>query len=222
MFFVIFVLAAVAFDSLLDTPQWAKLVYLTSLPKTLGLFMLPFFYLAIYLSFMKLSQLFVGAYSKIPIRRLAAAYVYTLVPIAVAYQMAHYYTYLLIQGQAILAFISDPFGWGWDLFGTAGYKVNADLVGAAFVWYSQVALIVVGHVIAVYLGHVVALRLLQDHRLAMRSQYPILVLMILYTTFSLWILSQPIATENPVANPPQPNPTEDIRQPPMAPPPDIR
>jgi hypothetical protein len=240
VFFVIFVLAAVAFDSLLDTPQWAELVYLTSIPKTLGLLMLPFFYLAIYLSFVKLSQLFVGAYSKsakprqlvgegytplrdyIPVRRLAAAYIYTLVPIAVAYQIAHYYTYLLIQGQAIIAFVSDPFGWGWDLFGTAGYKVNADLVGAAFVWYSQVALIVVGHVIAVYLAHIVALRLLQDQRLAMRSQYPILALMILYTIFSLWILSQPIATENPVENPPQPNPTEDIRQPPMAPPPDIR
>src|SRR5215216_2352219 len=230
----------VAFDSLLDTPHWAELVYLTSIPKTLGLFMLPFFYLAIYLSFVKLSQLFVGAYSKsakprqlvgegytllrdyIPVRRLAAAYIYTLVPIAVAYQIAHYYTYLLIQGQAIIAFVSDPFGWGWDLFGTASYKVNADLVGAAFVWYSQVALIVVGHVIAVYLAHIVALSLLQDQRLAMRSQYPILALMILYTIFSLWILSQPIATENPVENPPQPNPTEDIRQPPMAPPPDIR
>src|ERR671933_2376604 len=180
--FVVFVLAGVAFDTLLATPQWAELYYLTSIPKTLGLIALPLFYLAVYSGFVKLSQLFGGGY--IPFRKLATTYVYSLVPIAVAYQIAHYYTYLLIQGQAIIAFVSDPFGWGWDLFGTASYKVNADLVGAAFVWYSQVALIVVGHVIAVYLAHIVTLRLLQDQRLAMRSQYPILALMILYTTFS--------------------------------------
>lgn len=59
-------------------------------------------------------------------------------------------------------------------------------------WYSQVALIVAGHVIAVYLAHAVALRLHGDSKLARRSQYPILVLMILYTVSSLWIISQPI------------------------------
>ncbi|MDQ3912621.1 MAG: hypothetical protein M3305_12810 [Actinomycetota bacterium] len=239
VFFVIFVLAAVAFDSLLETPQWARLEYLTSIPKTLGLVVLPLFYLTIYLGFMKLSQLFASAHlagaslgfakpsqlfgrryarfrGYVPVRRLAAAYVYTLVPIAIAYQLAHYYTYLLVQGQAIIALISDPFGWGWDLFGTADYKINAGLIGAGFVWYSQVALIVAGHVVAVYLAHIVALRLLGDSRLAMRSQYPILALMILYTVFSLWILSQPIATqntENTTKSPPQSNPTKDIRPP---------
>jgi hypothetical protein len=116
------------------------------------------------------------------------------VSIAIAYQVAHYYTYLLIQGQAIIALLSDPFGWGWNLFGTAGYKINAALVGADFVWYSQVALIVAGHVIAVYLAHVTALRLMRNQRLAVRSQYPMLALMILYTVFSLWILSQPIVS----------------------------
>jgi hypothetical protein len=241
VFFIIFVLAAVAFDSLLETPQWAEFEYLTSIPKTLGLVVLPLFYLTIYLGFVKLGQLFAGAYlgfakpsqlfgrgyapfrDYIPVRRLAAAYIYTLVPIAIAYQAAHYYTYLLIQGQAIIALVSDPFGWVWDLFGTADYKINAGLFGAVFVWYSQVALIVAGHVVAVYLAHIVALRLLGDPRLAMRSQYPILALMILYTVFSLWILSQPITTQNTqttTENAPQSNPNEDIRPPPMVPPPD--
>jgi hypothetical protein len=114
------------------------------------------------------------------------------VPIAIAYQVAHYYTYLLIQGQAIIYHLSDPFGWGWDLFGTAGYEIRVGVVSAAFVWYSQVALIVTGHVLAVYLAHVVSLRFFGSPKLALRSQLPLLVLMILYTIFSLWILSQPI------------------------------
>src|SRR5919202_261399 len=158
--FVVFVLAGVAFDTLLATPQWAELYYLTSIPKTLGLIALPLFYLAVYSGFVKLSQLFGGGY--IPFRKLTTTYVYSLVPIAVAYQVAHYYTYLLIQGQAIIALLSDPFGWGWNLFGTAGYKIDASLIGANFVWYSQVALIVTGHVIAVYLAHVAALRLMRN------------------------------------------------------------
>jgi hypothetical protein len=188
LFFVIFVLAGVAFDTLLATPQWAELEYLTSIPQTLGLIVLPLFYLAVYLGFVKLSQRFGGDY--IPLRKLATAYVYSLVSIAIAYQVAHYYTYLLIQGQAIIALLSDPFGWGWNLFGTAGYKIDANLIGADTVWYSQVALIVVGHVVAVYLAHVAALRLMRNPSIAMRSQYPMLGLMILYTVFSLWLLSQ--------------------------------
>ena len=117
---------------------------------------------------------------------------YTLVPIAIAYQVSHYYTYLLIQGQAIIYHLSDPFGWGWDLFGTAGYEIRVGVVSAAFVWYSQVVLIVAGHVLAVYLAHMVSLRFFGSPKLALRSQLPMLVLMILYTIFSLWIISQPI------------------------------
>ena len=113
-------------------------------------------------------------------------------PIAVADQVAHCYTLLLVQGQAFVARLSDPFGWGWNLFGTVGFQPRYDLVGAGFVWYSQVALIVVGHVIAVYLAHLISLRLLGDPRRALLSQIPMLVLMVLYTVCSLWILAQPI------------------------------
>jgi hypothetical protein len=152
--------------------------------------------------------------------RPAATYVYSLVPIAVAYQVAHYYTLLLIQGQAIVRNVSDPFGWGWDLFGTGGYTIQPGIVGAAFVWYSQVALIVAGHVIAVYLAHLVALRLYKDPGRALRSQIPMLALMILYTVFSLWIISQPItvdegasAVEEDTSS--QPAPPENLREPPI-------
>jgi hypothetical protein len=190
--FVILMLAGVAYDGLLATPLWLEVVRLTSMTQTMGLFLLPLVFLAVYLGFVKLSQVAGGG--RVPLRRLAPAYVYTLVPIAIAYQVSHYYTYLLIQGQAIIYHLSDPFGWGWDLFGTAGYEIRVGVVSAAFVWYSQVVLIVTGHVLAVYLGHVVSLRFFGSPQLALRSQLPLLALMILYTIFSLWILSQPIVS----------------------------
>lgn len=70
--------------------------------------------------------------------------------------------------------------------------MNNAVVGAAFARYSQVALIVTGHVIAVYLAHAIALRSVWDPKRALRSQYPMLALMVLYTVLSLWIISQPI------------------------------
>jgi len=190
-------LAGVAYDGLLATPLWLEVVRLTPVTQTAGLFLMPLIFLAVYSSFVKLSQVAGGG--GVSLRRLAPAYVYSLVPIAIAYQVAHYYTYLLIQGQAIIYHLSDPFGWGWDLFDTAGYEIRVGVISAAFVWYSQVVLIVAGHVLAVYLAHVISLRFFGSPELALKSQLPMLVLMILYTIFSLWIISQPIVEKQRAA-----------------------
>ena len=188
--FVIVVLAGVTFDGLLQTPLWLEIVRLTPVTQTLGVMLLPLLFFCIYLGFVELSRILGGGEGGF--RRFAAAYAFSLVPIAIAYQMAHYYTYLLIQGQMIISLVSDPLGWGWNLFGTAAFEPRYGIVGAGFVWYSQVALIVAGHVIAVYLAHSISLRLLRDPVRAFRSQLPMLVLMVLYTITSLWILAQPI------------------------------
>lgn len=209
--FVIFMLASVTYDGLSATPLWGQVGALAApiargsgnlsnlVLGTLGLVSVSLLFLTVYLTFVWISRTVGGG--KAGLMRLAGAYAYSLVPIALAYQVAHYYTLLLFNGQIAIVQISDPFGWGWNLFGTAGYQMNNAVLGAAFVWYSQVLLIVAGHVIAVYLAHAVALRLLGDSRRAQRSQYPILVLMILYTVSSLWIISQPIVEEDTAAVP---------------------
>ncbi|TCJ19823.1 hypothetical protein E0L93_02385 [Rubrobacter taiwanensis] len=186
MTFVLFMLAIVTYDSLRETPLWTA----SGIPPTAGLLALPLVFLGLYLGFVRLSRRV--SRSRVPPGRLATAYVYSLVPIAVAYQVAHYLSYLLVQGQAAIALISDPFGWGWNLFGTAGYRVHA-VLDASLVWYLQVALILAGHILAVYLAHAVALRTFKDPLPAARSQYPMMALMVFYTVFSLWILSQPVA-----------------------------
>ena len=187
--FVILVLAGVTFDGLLETSLWLEILRLTPLTQTLGVILLPLLFLGIYLGFVELSRILGGG---VGFGRLAGAYAFSLVPIAIAYQMAHYYTYLLIQGQMMISLVSDPLGWGWNLLGTADFEPRYGIVGAGFVWYSQVALIVAGHVIAVYLAHSISLRLLRDPVRAFRGQLPMLVLMVLYTMTSLWILAQPI------------------------------
>lgn len=120
------------------------------------------------------------------------AMVWSLVPIAVAYHLAHYASLLLTTGQFIVPLASDPFGWGWDLFGTRGRSVDLGIVSPAVYWYAAVALIVIGHVLAVVVAHVEASRRFASHRAALLSQLPMLALMVAYTSLSLWIMAQPI------------------------------
>jgi hypothetical protein len=122
--------------------------------------------------------------------RLAGAFIHSIVPIALAYVAAHYLTLLLIQGQAIGFLASDPLGDGADLFGTANSQIDYGVIGATATWYWQVAFVVVGHVIALTLAHDRALAIYDNARLAVRSQYWMLAIMVGFTSLALWLLSQ--------------------------------
>jgi hypothetical protein len=124
----------------------------------------------------------------------AGLFVLSLIPIAIAYHLAHYFSLLAIAGQFIIPLVSDPFGYGWDLFGTTLYRIDIGVVDARFIWYLAVVAIVTGHIIAVWLAHLTAFAVYADAAAARRSQYPMLALMIGYTMLSLWILAEPIVT----------------------------
>ncbi len=123
-------------------------------------------------------------------RSLVPEFVLPLVPIAAAYMVAHYFSYFLIQGQFIITLASDPFGRGWNLFGTAGFAPNLAIVAPDTVWYAQVVALVVGHVAGLAIAHDRAVTLFESRRAALRSQYPLLALMVLYTVGGLWVLSR--------------------------------
>jgi hypothetical protein len=123
-------------------------------------------------------------------RRIAGAFIHSLVPIAFAYVAAHYLTLLLYQGQAIAFLASDPLGNGSDYFGTAGRAVDYGVIGATATWYWQVGFVVVGHVAGLTLAHDRALVLYDQPRLAVRSQYWMLGIMVGFTSLALWLLSQ--------------------------------
>jgi hypothetical protein len=124
------------------------------------------------------------------LERLRRAFVHSLVPIAAVYAMAHYLSYLLLQGQAIAYLSSDPLGRGWNLLGTAGAAIDYGVLPQDATWYLQVAVVVLGHVAALVLAHDRALTLYKDGRLAVRSQYWMLGVMVGYTSLALWLLSQ--------------------------------
>jgi hypothetical protein len=123
-------------------------------------------------------------------RSLVPDFVLSLVPIAFAYLVAHYFTSFVITGQFMIALISDPFGREWDLFGTVDYAPNLAIVSPETVWYVQVVSLTVGHAAGLAIAHDRAVALFQNRGDALRSQYPMLALMVLYTVGGLWLLSQ--------------------------------
>jgi len=206
MVLVIVLLATVTFDGLLETPLWAHILdrTLTGEIRWVGSGALVLFstgFLFIYLFFCALMCRFAKRYGggnradhPKNTLELASLFVLTLVPIAIAYHLAHYLSFLLITGQYVIPRISDPFGYHWNLFGTLDYQVDTGLLSARVAWYLAVSSVVIGHVYAVYLAHVVAGRIFGEGRAAFLSQIPMVLLMVLYTMASLWILAQPMVS----------------------------
>ncbi|HEX5936613.1 MAG TPA: fenitrothion hydrolase [Actinomycetota bacterium] len=119
---------------------------------------------------------------------LAVRFAHSLVPIVVAYVIAHYFSFLVLEGQLGLVRLSDPFKLGWDLFGTGDWAVNYSLVSPNTIWYVQVAAIVIGHIGAVIVAHDRAIAMF-DREDAVRTQYALLAVMVVFTASGLLILS---------------------------------
>ncbi|NQU37870.1 MAG: hypothetical protein HQ526_09800 [Actinobacteria bacterium] len=125
--------------------------------------------------------------------RIAEAFVHSLIPIALAYFIAHYLTLFVFQSQDLIRLISDPFGTGADYFGTSDFRINFQLVSAEWIWGIQVGAIVIGHVLGLAMAHDRALEIGRSHGESIRSQAPMLVLMVLLTVSGLWSLSAGMA-----------------------------
>ncbi len=122
-------------------------------------------------------------------RDLARRFAHTLIPIAFAYLLAHYFSLLVYQGQAMKYLVSDPLGNGSDLFGTAKQGIDYSVISSTGIWYVQVAALVCGHVAGLTLAHDRALSIYSNVKEASRSQYWMLVVMVGFTSLGLWLLS---------------------------------
>jgi hypothetical protein len=96
-----------------------------------------------------------------------------------------------MEGQRIVSLVSDPFGFEWNLFGTATWDLGP-MTSMQTLWIVQVLLVLIGHVYSLWASRHAASQLYSDSRAAMRSQIPMLVTMILFSIMSLWLLRQPM------------------------------
>jgi hypothetical protein len=180
-------IGSTTFDGLTNGQVWSQITPSpTTLDSTLGLLASIALVSAIYWLGIKGVQ---GIDRRHTARDLGGRFAHTLVPIAAAYAVAHYFSLLVYSGQADWALASDPLGHGANLFGTASAKIDYGVIGSAGIWYVQVAALVAGHVGGLILAHDRAVALYREPRLAMRSQYWMLAVMVGFTSLGLWLLS---------------------------------
>jgi hypothetical protein len=126
---------------------------------------------------------------RVSLSETALRFGWSLIPIGVAYLLAHNAPFVLTGLPGVLRGLSDPFDLGWNLLGTSGLSYSP---APELVWFIEIALIVGGHILGVLAAHRTALRVSEAHVRAVRSQYALMALMTLYTITTLWLLAQPL------------------------------
>ncbi len=124
-------------------------------------------------------------------KQIFIAYAYAVLPVALFYHLAHNSMHFFMEAQHIIPVLSDPFGWGWNIFSTAS-KTYDPLLPMTVVWWMQLVFIVIGHIYGVVIADRIAKRLYAEHKQALRSLIPMLVVMIVYSIYSVWLISQPM------------------------------
>ena len=203
--FLLLALSSVSFDGLMRTFFWLGLIGVNPLEfpgrsavmasSTAGLLLAFALLSAAFFAAVALGERLAGG--KAGPSPAAGALVWSIVPIATAYHVAHYLPSLVVDAQYALAALADPFGSRAGLSGAPHLGVQAGaLMGADrawLIWNFQAAAIVGGHLLAVLVAHVVAFRRHGAVEAAVRSQVALAVLMVGYTVLGLWLLAAPTA-----------------------------
>jgi hypothetical protein len=185
---VVLLVGSTAFDGLTRTTWWQNGPGVNgdaaSLPQLIGLPLMVALVAALYVAATKVAGRSTGDDDG-PTR-----YAHSVIPIAAGYAIAHYFSLLFLDGQLTYILGSDPFGRGWDLFGTAQNAVDYTAVSPRTISVVQVAAIVGGHILGVVLAHDRAVRLAgPGHRAQARvTQYPLLAVMVTFTLGGLFLL----------------------------------
>ncbi len=197
------IIGTTSFDGFSNGPAWSNIAPdLTSLFRDLGFGQATALELAFTLGLVVVTLIVAGLYrlgimgmqtidpQGASAKALAGRFAHSLVPIGLAYVVAHYFSLLAYEGQRIAYLVSDPLGTGANIFGTSSATVDYTWISATAIWYVQVAALVIGHVAGLVLAHERALVSFDgDSQTATRSQYWMLVVMIAFTSLGLWLLS---------------------------------
>ncbi len=201
--FILMILATGTFDGVNETFWWLGLIGINPLefpgrsavvwPTLAGLALSNLALPLVFAATLKLGLVLAGETGRFreSFGRLSRA----ILPIALGYHFAHYFTSFLVNGQYALAAASDPLAKGSDYLGLGTYYVTTGFLNShtsvKLIWLSQAFAIVIGHLLAILLSHAIAIEMFGNNRKAVLSQIPLALFMIAYTLFGLWLLAAP-------------------------------
>lgn len=186
---VLVLLGSTAYDSLSNAPQWLRLVQDSQQPALVGTLGLAGAIVLIGLAYLLVTRA-TGAMTGGPAAgrgQLPAQFAHSILPIALGYMVAHYYSLAVLEGQRTFILGLDPLGTGGNPLGLSTADVSPALAGAGAVATLQVIAVVVGHIAGAIAAHDRAVRLFPSQA-AQVGQLPLLLLMVGYTTLGLTLL----------------------------------
>jgi hypothetical protein len=191
-------LASTTLDNVRETVGWSEFRNATGLGEasdvlvdSVALLLFSLLFLLPFLATVWLSRRLIGSHMEFG--EMGRRFGWSLIPIGVAYVLAHNAPLVLSGFPLIVRGLSDPFAQGWNLLGTAD-ALQGFFPSPALVWFLEIVIIVGGHILGVLAAHRSAVRLGHSHREAVRSQYALTALMSIFTITTLWLLSQPLVT----------------------------
>jgi hypothetical protein len=185
---VLVVLGGTSFDGLSRTDWWTSLIsgkleWTRTFVNTLGLLFVTALIISLFLGAVRMMQR--KDENEDPM--FEDGFAVSLVPVLVGYGIAHYFSMAIFEGQFLLIQASDPFGLGWDLFGTRTNYVNYRIVSSTTIAAVQASGIIAGHVAGVVVGHDRALESLKK-RESLAAQLPLVALLVALTIIALLLL----------------------------------
>ncbi len=182
------VLGGVSFDGLGESELWRDIVgrhsgWDNAMWRLAGIITVTALLSALYLASIR----WMASITKRDPRVLANLFAPSLVPIVFGYTVAHYLQLAIDESQTFVFRLSDPYGRGWDVLGTADGSINFDVVSTDMIAWFQALGVVVGHIAGVVVAHDRAIATF-DERDALRSQYVMLCVMVIYSVVGLWLL----------------------------------
>ena len=117
------------------------------------------------------------------------AFAYPLIPVAFFYHIAHNTMHFTLEASLLIPALSDPFGFGWDLFSTAAMQPG-DLISQKIVWWFQLLFIIIGHIYGVITAASISKKLFGDSGKTSPALIPQIVLLILLSEFSILLIAQ--------------------------------
>jgi len=107
----------------------------------------------------------------VSLKKLFINHSYALVPMGLSMWIAFSFSFIFVNGSYALSVISDPFGWGWDLFGTRSFPWTPVFV--ELVPYVQVVTLIAGLVFSIYVAYHTGRQHSADESKAIRGLLPI-------------------------------------------------
>ena len=162
-----------------ETGEWGGFLIYTFILWSVALVIIP----AIFFGCTKLAQKMAGV-NDVPFKDIFLGYSYLLVPLGLLAWIAFSFPLLFVNGSYIISVISDPLGWGWDLFGTAHFPWQPLI--PEYLGIVQIILLLVGLYYAMDRSFIIGKRLFGSTQASVKALVPISSFSIAVTLAFLW------------------------------------